>query len=73
MQSSKNGKVISAACSDEKGYHVAEGLARALASQHHLLLSGVPKVHISVLCRGSVCEKNQDDAQLGKSAVQGGL
>lgn len=32
MQSSKNGKVISAACSEEKGYHVAKGLARALSA-----------------------------------------
>lgn len=32
MQSSKNGKVISAACSEEKGYHVAKGLVRALSA-----------------------------------------
>lgn len=32
MQSPKNGKVISAACSDEKGYSVAKGLTRALSA-----------------------------------------
>lgn len=71
MQSPKNGKVISAACSEEKGYHVAKGLARALSASHEFQRCTFLFCAEAVPARKARMMHRQENLQYGENFEQG--